>query len=319
MKTIWVVTLSNSFSEQKFSQPEIQNFFHVLKNVLWFNLRFSEYLLSDLSKESSEKKANEFNQMFSDETIDIIWALNWGAFSIDVLKYLNYEKIKESHKMFLGFSDNNVVQNAMQQKSQFVSLSCPNMTALCVERFWVLESFLQINKIISNWEKEIDFTKVSNIYFDRTVSEDLVPKKLIQDKKLYFHRSWKAMGIIVGWNLSSLMLLSWTEYFPDLKGKILFIEECEEFSIGVIRRNLKQLSLVPWFEKLAWIVFGRINESCFRDYNINFIDMIDTFFWDYTFPIVLNAAFGHVSPQIPYPIWGKCIIDSDSGVLKCNW
>ncbi len=57
----------------------------------------------------------------------------------------------------------------------------------------------------------------------------------------------KAEGTIIGGNLSTLGLLQGTEYFPDLKGAVLFIEDDWESSAAFFDRDLQSLLHLPAF------------------------------------------------------------------------
>ena len=72
-------------------------------------------------------------------------------------------------------------------------------------------------------------------------------------------------GTIMGGNLCTLNLLQETPYMPDIRNKVLFLEDdnimgdyfCYEFD-----RNLESLLQIEGADTIKGIVFGRFDDSC---------------------------------------------------------
>ena len=62
-------------------------------------------------------------------------------------------------------------------------------------------------------------------------------------------------GIVVGGNLRCLLKLAGTEYFPDMKGKILLLEAYGG-ETGPIATSFNQLELMGVFEQVNGILLG---------------------------------------------------------------
>ena len=111
-------------------------------------------------------------------------------------------------------------------------------------------------------------------------------------------------------NLSTLLLLNGTQYFPDLNGKILFLEEDETSTPAHLDRYLQQCQHLGWWQKIAGVIFGRFTEqSGFSEAN-PLEDTLKQYFSQVSFPVLYNADFGHSDPMFTIPNGGTVKIDS---------
>jgi muramoyltetrapeptide carboxypeptidase len=107
-----------------------------------------------------------------------------------------------------------------------------------------------------------------------------------------------------------------TKYYPDLKGKILFIEEDESSSVSMIHRFLTQLSQSIDLNELKAILIGRFaSQSGFNDKDSE-EQMYEDVFKDVSIPIVYNLDFGHTDPLFTIPIGGRAVVDTKNNELK---
>lgn len=126
----------------------------------------------------------------------------------------------------------------------------------------------------------------------------------------------EAEGRIIGGNLCTLNLLQGTEYMPNLKDSILFIEDDglvgknfnKEFD-----RNFQSLMHCAKNNNIKAIIVGRAENNC---------EMNDEK-WARIFkskkeleniPIVINADFGHTTPIFTFPIGGNAKIKIDEDI-----
>lgn len=62
-------------------------------------------------------------------------------------------------------------------------------------------------------------------------------------------------GIVVGGNIRCLLKLAGTEFWPDMTGKILFLESLDD-NIKTARAQIAQLKQLHVFEKVAGVLLG---------------------------------------------------------------
>jgi muramoyltetrapeptide carboxypeptidase len=124
-----------------------------------------------------------------------------------------------------------------------------------------------------------------------------------------------ARGTLLPINLSVLMRLAGTPYFPDLRGVILVLEDVHE-RVHKIDLMLQQLKQQPHFNALAGLVFGQWTD-CTGDAEDGTIDdCINDFLQDVHVPVIKNFNFGHTPERFVLPLGIKAQIDAAQTELK---
>ena len=126
-------------------------------------------------------------------------------------------------------------------------------------------------------------------------------------------------GTIIGGNLCTLNLLQGTPYMPDIRNKVLFLEDdnimgdyfCYEFD-----RNLESLLQIEGADTIKGIVFGRFDDSCGL-----IVETIADIIQDKVpanIPVIFGADFGHVFPMITFPIGGTVRIQANKNMAEIS-
>lgn len=175
---------------------------------------------------SDEIRLNDFEQAFYNPDVDAVLAIRGGEGSMRLLNKINYKKIKNHPKIFIGFSDITVLQNALWTKAKM-----PSYTGFV--------GWFGLQKISP---KTLQYLKLClNNQIQR------IPVKTI--------RSGKAEGILLGGNLTAFCALLGTPFFPNLENNILLLEEVKEPAYR-LDRLLNQLRLSGVFDKISGLVLG---------------------------------------------------------------
>ena len=140
-------------------------------------------------------------------------------------------------------------------------------------------------------------------------------RNLIKNNGFLIINEGKASGTILGANLCTFNLLQGTEYFPDLKDSILFIEDDDESLAHTFDRDLQSLIHQPGFEKVKGIVIGRFQKKSEIPNDI-LIKIIKSKKELNNLPVIANVDFGHTSPIITYPIGGEVNLEVEKGKVK---
>ncbi len=305
---IWIISVANNLDPEKLESYGIQSFKRIMQDHLGFELIFGKNILLPIQWTNPQKRAQDFNNFLKDDSIKMIWPIGWWAFTNEILPFIDWETLKNNPKIICGYSDITALNNAIYAKTWIVSFSGPTPGSFSPSRFANLENFLYFKKMIIDNE---DVELVSNSqYFDYTADKEIYPDQIIDDGGLQVVKRWKWEWIIIWGNISTFALLFGTEFMPDLENKVLFLEECGESSIWTIRRQLMWLKQQKKFDKIAGVVFGRINQECLKDYDITWEETVQDFSKDINAPVLMNAQFGHISPIQTFPIWGKMSIDT---------
>ena len=124
---------------------------------------------------------------------------------------------------------------------------------------------------------------------------------------------------IIGGNLSIIHSLIGTASDIDTKGKILFLEDLDEY-LYHIDRMMIHLKRAKKLDKLAALVIGGMTDM--KDNTVPFGKTAEQIIYDYTkeydYPICFNAPIGHIVDNFPI-ICGKkarLIVGENESILK---
>lgn len=134
-----------------------------------------------------------------------------------------------------------------------------------------------------------------------------------------FNQPGKFTGELTGGNLSLLYSMNGTSLFPDMRNKILFIEETDEY-LYHIDRMIQNLQHSAVFNKIGGLVVGAFNNLHDNDppFGQNFYEIIHETVSKYEFPVVFDFPAGHISVNMTLILGRKMQLKADrnGGELK---
>lgn len=255
---------------------------------------------------STSLRINDIHEFLRHEDIGCIMAF-WGGFNTNqLLDHIDYELIRTNPKIIIGYSDVTALTVAITTKTGLVTFSGPGGISFAkpdpFEYTW--DSFRRM--CIDPQENvmiEASSEYADDLYFLRDDSNHRIIK---HNDGIKIFIDGKASGEVVVGNLQTLLVLSGTEYLPDMTGKILFLEEDETSTPSHIDRFICQCEQLGWFNKLAGLVFGRFTEQSQFSSKDSFEDLLEEYFSQSKFPVLYNADFGHSDPMFTIPNGGMC-------------
>lgn len=259
---------------------------------------------------SAMLRANDINEFFKRKDIDCIMAF-WGGFNTNsCLEYLDYELIKANPKIVIGYSDVTALTSAITTKTGLVTFSGPGIISFAKpEPFDYTWEYFE--KICINPSDECiiepSLEYADDLFFLREDSGHRIKQK---NEGVKIFKDGMVEGEIVAGNLQTLLLLNGTEYLPDMKDKILFIEEDETSTTAHIDRYLTQCKQMGWFNIIGGLVLGRFTEQSGFTVNDSIEKLLEEQLHDAKFPVLYNVDFGHADPLITIPNGGIAIIDT---------
>ncbi len=280
-----------------------------------FKITFSKNCKEkDIFTSSSIKsRVEDLHKAFSDKNVKAIFTVIGGFNSNQILKYLDYDLIKNNPKILCGYSDITALANAITAKTGLVTYSGLHFST------WGMKNEFEYNLeyfrkcLIEENEFEV---KPSKTWSDDEWYKDQENRKLEKNKGFIILNKGKAEGIIFGGNLCTFNLLQGTEFMPDISNSILFLEDDDMAGdyFGVeFDRNIQSLIHQPNFEKVKGIVIGRFQKK--TDMNLEKLKyIIKTKEELKNLPIIANADFGHTNPLITFPIGGTVKLKVDEKV-----
>lgn len=176
-------------------------------------------------------RAAVFQQYLDDEDIEAIWLARGGYGSIRIIDKLDFTKFLQHPKWIVGFSDGTVLHGKLSR------LGVPSLHAAMPFYF------------------ENKTQEAKHALFDALLSKPL--KYEFSSHPL--NRPGVMQGEIVGGNLSVLYGMIGSDTFPNLEGKILFIEEVDEY-IYHIDRMMHALKRAGKLEHLKGLIVGGLTQ-----------------------------------------------------------
>ena len=299
----------------KIISEETRNNANKVFEKLGLKLTFSKNCenCDEFMSSSVEDRVEDLHEAFADKNVKAIFTVIGGYNCNQLLKYLDYELIRNNPKIFCGYSDTTALGNAIYHKTGLINYSGPAYSTYGMEKGIEYSIEYMIKALMNEEEFEII---PSETWSDDAWYMNQKDRVFIKNEGLKFINEGEAQGKIIGGNLCTLNLLQGTEFMPDLKDAVLFIEDDELTFPENFDRYLQSLLHQKDFDKVRAIVFGRfqrksnMNDEILRKIIASKQELKNI-------PIIYNADFGHTTPQITFPIGGEARIlaGKDSKVI----
>ena len=223
MKKAAIAACSDALSSE--DRPQIEELTAFLRSI-GIETKMSGCIYSDAGvfAGTPAERAAELMKMFTDSEIEDIYDISGGNIANQILDELDYEAISASRATFWGYSDLSTVINAIY-----------TMTGK--------ESVLyQVRNMVRGRHAEVQRERF------RSGTELFTPA-------FTFVQNSAMRGVVVGGNIRCFLKLAGTRYFPDLTGKVLFLESNGGDS-PLMATFLAQLKQLGAFDKVSGILLG---------------------------------------------------------------
>ncbi len=262
------------------------------------------------------ERAEDLMNAFTDPNVDGIMTV-WGGWnSNDILGYLDYDEIRRNAKVFVGYSDITALNLTFLERAGLVNFQGPAFITFTHPHLmpWEVEEFRQmIMTMIAPREIVASPTYIDDPYY--FLHPDKTPQE-VNNPGWTTHRGGVAEVRLVCGHLGTLLALAGTPYWPDLRHKILLVEEDEDGGpTGNIERKFRQLEQTGVLNDVEALVIGRF-PSVSGLKNGDSLEMIlEETLEGYEFPVVSGVDFGHTNPIATIPIGVKARLDADAKKL----
>ncbi|MBU4054108.1 MAG: LD-carboxypeptidase [Proteobacteria bacterium] len=230
-------------------------------------------------------RADHIHRYFSNKNIKAIVCARGGYGSIRILSLLDYDLIGKNPKIFMGFSDITLLLAAFYSKCGLVTFHGPMVATLPSSDPVSRESFFNSLTLSSPLEMSL--------------AEGVV----------ICHG--KAMGPLMGGNLTNLCHLMGTPFQPDSRGHILFLEDRGE-ALYRIDRMLTHLRLAGFLNGIRGLILGAF-EGC-GDYEA-IMGLADEMCGGGEIPIFAGLGSGHGKRNLTLPMGLPAVLDTENGSL----
>jgi len=282
--SIGIVATARKVSQMEL-MPAIDKFSEWgLKVVLGSNI-FAKH---DQFAGNDKQRAFDLQYMLDDENIKAIIIARGGYGTVRVIDQIDFAKFVSNPKWIIGYSDITVLHSHIHQNFQIETL----------------HATMPLNFPTDGHENNSLLTLKQELFGNPT--EYLIDPHPV-------NREGKAKGILVGGNLSLLYSLAGTRSDIDTNGKILFIEDLDEYLYHV-DRMIMQLKRSSKLSNLAGLVVGGMTEM--RDNEIPFgknaieiiLDAVD----DYEYPVCYDFPAGHIDDNRALILGREVVLDVSS-------
>lgn len=217
---------------------------------------------------SDVQRARDLQEALDDDGIKAIFCARGGYGTVRLIDQIDFSQFMKSPKWIVGYSDVTVLHCHLQEVFQTESLHA---------------------SMLINFEKNSkeSLSHLKSVVFGAQLSYEVDGDLL--------NRMGSSKGEIVGGNLSILYNLNGSISFPDCDGKILFIEDLDEYLYHIDRMmmNLKRSGVLA---KLAGLIVGGMTDM--NDNDIPFgktaKEIIISSVSSYNYPVCFNFPAGHL-------------------------
>ena len=229
------------------------------------------------------QRATQFNESLALSRYLI--AVRGGYGCLRILDQIDYSIAQHHPGVLIGFSDLTALQLSLYHRAGWKSISGP----LVVE--W--------NKINATMRRDV-----------KRLLEGKIPRPITG---LTTERSGTCTGILIGGNLSMIVRMIGSEFFPDLSGKILFIEDINEPAYK-IDGLLTQLRHARVLDQLGGLILGSFLDASPMNRlkeQSTIVETVRSCVADYQWPLVSGLDYGHFLPRCVLPVGIKAMLTAD--------
>ncbi len=256
-------------------------------------------------------RAKEFIDLWEDKDVKAIITATGGEFLMEILPYLDVEKIKNTTPKWVeGYSDTSLLLYYLTTNFDIATLHSVNAKSFSME---------PVPKCIENTINILKGNIVMQESFPLYEKERLTPKEYnLTEEVIYKHLYNKATdtlkGRLIGGCIDALKTLFGTQ-FDNTKN---FVSKCSEgviwyldnyeLSLMEFYRTIWQMKQAGWLKNVNGILIGRTSIAR-QVWDLSYETMLHNAFDDLNVPVIYDVDISHLSPQL-------AIINGSLGTFK---
>jgi muramoyltetrapeptide carboxypeptidase len=220
------------------------------------------------------RRAESLMSMWMKPEVKAVIASTGGYGAVRLLPHLDPNVFRDNPKSLVGYSDITALHLWLMARANLRTFHGPTVDDLTPSsRDPTMSSLLTAIT-----------TPCPTVRLGRELSRGVVPGR--------------AVGRIVGGNLSLVQQTIGTSYQVDMEGAILFIEETRD-PMSFVDERLVHLRAAGLLERVVGIVFGQLSldrteEDEFEDFLLDLISDLDV-------PVLMDFPAGHENPNLTIP------------------
>ena len=214
------------------------------------------------------QRASDLQAAVNDNSIKAIICFRGGYGTVRILESVDFSNLIKNPKWVCGYSDVTALHNYLNTKCNIATL----------------HSTMPVN-----------FETNTNVALESFRKALFGEKYNIVAETHQLNREGAASGKIIGGNLSMLYSLSGTKFDIDTRGKILFVEDLDEY-LYHIDRMMWNLKLSGKLCNLSGLVVGGITDMNDNEnpFGKTAVEIIKEAVEEYNYPVCFNFPCGHI-------------------------
>jgi muramoyltetrapeptide carboxypeptidase len=255
---------------------------------------------------SDVERLSDFNNAIRSKRVRAILCIRGGYGTLRIVDRIDLQALKKNPKIIIGCSDITTIHSLLASRLNMASFHGPVAQGLCEADCpsFTWNSFLQR---ITGAPEAIGSITSGYDHYASTV---------------YSLKGGRITAPLIGGNLAVLTSLLGTPYFPDLRGKILFLEEIGEMPFR-IDRSLTRLIMSGALNGVVGFALGLFKDCEYRppkegeivEYKQKLRDVFIEKLLPFGKPIVVGLPFGHLPHNATLPLLAKATLDGRRGDL----
>jgi muramoyltetrapeptide carboxypeptidase len=247
---------------------------------------------------TDEERLAGFHRLLDDPSIDLMISARGGYGISRVVSRIDWNRVAESGKAFVGFSDFTAFNMAAYANANLLTYQGPMLgidfgdgapDTFMEQHFWLT---------VSRDQHRVDDLTSDHGYDARRIE-----------------------GRLWGGNVSLLANFVGTPYFPDIDGGILFLEEVGEEPYRV-ERMLLQLFHAGILGRQRAVIFADFADCEPKNparYPYSMDDVVETLRKLLPYPVLTGLPFGHVARKLTLPFGAPTILTLREGGYSLRW
>lgn len=242
---------------------------------------------------SDDLRTADFQAMLDNPNIKAIWCARGGYGTVRIIDKLDFSACKKNPKWILGYSDITVLHSHIHN---YGIETLHAQMCLEIERK-TEEARESLRMVLFGEDYKIEF-----------------------ERKNSYAKQGKCSGVLVGGNLSVLYSLCGSNSAINTSGKILFIEDLDEYLYHIDRMmmNLKRNGML---ENLAGLIVGGMTKM--NDNTIPFGKTAKEIIWEtvneYNYPVCFDFPAGHIEDNRALILGRKVELNVQSSNVKLQF
>ena len=224
-------------------------------------------------------RAFDLQHALDDPDVDMIWCSRGGYGTVKLIDNIDFSRFIESPKWVVGYSD-------------VTGLLCHITEQLGVAS---LHATMPVNiKHPSSQDQDVSNNSLRSVLFGEQARYTLPSHRLSKPGSF--------SGELIGGNLSILYSILGTSSAPRTNGKVLFLEDLDEY-LYHIDRMMVNLNRNGLLKDLSGLIVGGMSDMNDNTvpYGLSAEEIVLKHVENYNYPVYFGFDAGHVSPNLALP------------------